>query len=213
MISDNDKLNLASFPSGKEKSRNICRSLARCPSEVSSLEAFPRTSSGSAYNDIRVSKALGSRGYDKIRLSVISNSTIQSEYFTYSSQFQYRWTGNYISTGIVTATPGKKTTFNIAGTEVEVFIPLENTGVRGVITADPCFQSNWIVCIYQNSFQTFNRTIELLNAINAYDDFSFWSILGDNFYDQVLKLFSMIYSFPILHVQILSEIATIIFLS
>ena len=56
--------------------------------------------------DIRVSKALGSKGYNKIRLSVISNTTISSSLFTYSSQFKYRWTSNYLSTGVVSVTPG-----------------------------------------------------------------------------------------------------------
>jgi Calcineurin-like phosphoesterase len=57
-------------------------------------------------------------------------------------------------------------------------------GVRGVILADPCFQSEWIVCVYQTKFSTFERTTTLLNAINAHDDVSYFQILGDNFYDQ-----------------------------
>jgi len=58
--------------------------------------------------DIRVAKAYGSRGYDKVRVSVISNSSIASEYFDYSEQFKYRWTGNVLNTGIVTINPGQK---------------------------------------------------------------------------------------------------------
>lgn len=53
-----------------------------------------------------------------------------------------------------------------------------------MIFGDPCFQSEWVVCVFQNQFQIFNRTVELLNAINGHDDVSFWQILGDNFYDQ-----------------------------
>ena len=170
----------------EKTSRDICRSKSFCPTAESSLNAYARSPHGSsAFMDVRVTKAMGNKGYDKIRLSIISNASIESTYFTYNSQFRYRWTGNYISTGIVTATPGKKTTFNIAGTNIEVYLPLENAGVRGVIVADPCFQSDWVNCAYQNTFQTFNHTTELLNAINEFDDVSFWNILGDNFYDQV----------------------------
>jgi len=134
--------------------------------------------------DVRVTKAMGNKGYDKIRLSVISNTSIESEYFTYSSQFRYRWTSNYLSTGIVSVVPGQKTTLSVGGLAVEVLLPLEDAGIRGVIVADPCFQSEWIVCVYQKTFSTFSRTTELLNAINAFEDVSFWNILGDNFYDQ-----------------------------
>jgi len=128
---------------------------------------------------------MGNKGYDKIRLSVISNTTVESEYFTYSAQFKYRWTSNYLSTGIVSVTPGKKTVLSVGGVDVEVLLPLQTDGIRGVIIADPCFQSEWIVCVYQKTFNTFSRSTELLNAINSFDDVSFWNILGDNFYDQV----------------------------
>jgi hypothetical protein len=103
--------------------------------------------------DVRVSKALGSRGYDKVRLSVIANHTISSDLFSYGSPFKYRWTSNsetgvnVLNTGIVTVTPGTTTKFAIEGQIVEVSIPKEKEGVRGVIIADPCFTSKYIVCV------------------------------------------------------------------
>jgi len=81
--------------------------------------------------------------------------------------------------------PGQKTHFSISGKDVDILLPEENAGTRGVIIADPCFQSQWIVCVYAQKFQMYNHTLELLNAINANDDISYWQILGDNFYDQV----------------------------
>ena len=102
--------------------------------------------------DVRVSKALGSHPYNTIRLSVISNHTIDSPYFTYSKQFQNAWTTsittgpNFLNSGIVTVTPGDTTTFVIENQEVKVSIPAENAGVRGIILADPCFQSEWNTC-------------------------------------------------------------------
>ena len=162
-------------------SRDYCRALNKCP--ANSLPVNPPTLSANGV-DIRVSKAMGSRGYNKVRVSAIANSTITSSYFNYNSQFKYRWTDKYLSSGIVTVTPGQKTTLNIAGNNVDIFIPKDGEGVRGVIVADPCFQSEWIVCIYQTKFNTFQRSTEFLNAVFAHDDAHYWQILGDNFYDQ-----------------------------
>lgn len=159
--------------------RDFCVEKGFC--QVSDLKAF---SGASSDLDIRVSKAYGSKGYDKIRISVISNSSIDSDIFTYREQFKYRWTSNYLNTGVVTVKPGAINTFKINNQNVDIFVPAENAGVRGVIIADPCFTSEYIVCVYQNKFQMFNHTIELLNAINSHDDTHFWMILGDNFYDQ-----------------------------
>jgi hypothetical protein len=161
-------------------SRKTCRSLNFCPTETIPVTA----AAAEDVIDIRVTKALGSKGYNKLRVSVISNSTLSDELFTYSSAFKYRWTGKYLSSGIVTINPGEKSKFSVAGKEIEIFLPKEGEGVRGVIIADPCITSDWIVCGYQNKFQTFERTTQLLNAIGAFDDVHFYQILGDNFYDQ-----------------------------
>ena len=79
---------------------------------------------------------------------------------------------------------GVTNTFTVNGQSIDVFIPSQGDGVRGVIIADPCFQSQWIDCLYKDKFNTFNHTTELLNAINSWNDTHFWQILGDNFYDQ-----------------------------
>ena len=133
--------------------------------------------------DFRISKSLGSKGYNKIRISVISNGTMESDYFSYSNPFKFRWEQYYLNTGEVDVKVGKNS-FAIAGEIIDVYIPHENEAVRGVLIADPCFTSEWIVCMYQNQFEMYNHTIELLNAINSHDDTHFWMILGDNFYDQ-----------------------------
>ena len=167
----NDQLDLQ----GKSAREN-CEFINMCPPDD--------TPSVEGNIDIRVSKAMGSQGYDKVRISVISNHTVDSEYFTYKSQFKYRWTDKFLSTGIVSVTPGEKTSFKIAGQQVDVLVPKQGAGTRGVILADPCFTSQWIVCVYSKQFDMFNHSLELINAINAFDDVSYWQILGDNFYDQ-----------------------------
>jgi len=134
--------------------------------------------------DVRVVKALGSQGYDKVRISAISNHTVSSDLFSYQSEFKYRWTDKYLSTGLVTVTPGVKTQFKIADQEVNILLPKQGEGTRGVIIADPCFTSQWIFCAYSPHFDMLNHSLEILNAMNANDDLSYWQILGDNFYDQ-----------------------------
>jgi hypothetical protein len=161
--------------------RDICVSKSFCEARPSSA---PGTLTETDDYDIRISKAMGSRGYDKIRVSVISNSSITSDIFTYSEPFQYRWTQNVLNTGLVTIQPGQKTPITIGSQTFEVFIPKEGDGIRGILLGDPCFTSEFITCLYGKEFDMFNHTIELLNAANAHDDSHFWMILGDNFYDQ-----------------------------
>jgi hypothetical protein len=165
--------------------RDICEAADMC--ETLSDEGWrftpPRVRDEGAL-DIRVSKAYGSRGYDKVRVSVIANTTIDSDIFTYSEPFQYRWTDNVLNTGIVTVTPGEKTTLQIGSETVDIFIPVQGVGTRGVFIADPCISSENIICIYKKPYEIFDHLTSLLNAINSHDDNHFWMMLGDNFYDQ-----------------------------
>jgi len=128
--------------------------------------------------NLRVAKAYGARGHDKIRISVISNHSISNSLFTYSKQFQYRWTQFYLNTGVVSVTAGVVNQYNIDGQAVKVYVPKDDEGTRGVIIADPCFQSQWVSCKYQTTFDTLNRMTALLNAVNSHDDTHYWMILG-----------------------------------
>eukprot|EP01038_Epipyxis_sp_PR26KG_P010933 gene10933-14677_t len=164
-------------------SRVNCEKLAFCPIENKTY-LYNQFASDDNNIDVRVTKALGNKGYNKIRLTAISNQTLKSDYFSYTSQFKYRWTSKYLSTGIVDVIPGETSKFDLFGKNIEINLPLQGAGVRGVILADPCFQSEWINCLYKDEFQMFNHTIELLNAMFVHDDMHYWQILGDNFYDQ-----------------------------
>jgi hypothetical protein len=99
-------------------SRAVCGRMEKCPVTSSLPQNTPVRSVNNV--DIRVSKALGSRGYDKVRISAISNVTVSSPLFDYQSQFKYRWTDKFLSTGVVTVKPGQKTKFTIAGNEVSL---------------------------------------------------------------------------------------------
>lgn len=164
----------------EQSPRDFCKAQKLCPTEEAAYKSADYVPS----LDFRVSKAVGTKGYDQLRVSVVSNTTIDSPYLSYSEQFKYRWTDKYLSTGLISVTPGETKTINIAGNDIKLFMPKQDEGVRGVIIADPCFQSEWIICLYQKSLDTFNHTIELLNAMNMHDDVHYYQILGDNFYDQ-----------------------------
>lgn len=171
--------------SENKPARDICEAANVC--ETLTDEAWRHTPPiGNDENalDLRVSKAYGSRGYDKVRISVIANTTIDNDIFTYSEPFQYRWTDNVLNTGIVTVTPGEKTSFSIGSETVDIFVPAKGEGTRGILIADPCFTSEYIICLYKKPFDIFEHLTSLLNAANAHDDNHFWMILGDNFYDQ-----------------------------
>lgn len=172
-------LSLTSTQINGADSRVTCQLMEACPMDKI-------YSSSPAPYDIRVSKGFGSRGYDKIRISLISNTTVSAPgIFTYSAPFKYRWTNNVLNTGVVSITPGISTDFLINGKNISISIPEDNAGVRGVIIADPCFQTQWVSCSYKDTFQTFDRMTSILNAIHdGHTDTHFWSILGDNFYDQ-----------------------------
>jgi hypothetical protein len=159
----------------KQSSRESCQILNWC-----STSDYLATT---ADLDVRVSKAMGSKGYNQVRISVISNSTIDSELFTYSAPFKYRWTNKYLNTGLVNLTPGQNNHFSIAGKQFDIYLPKENEGVRGLFIADPCFTSEWVDCKYKDDYQTFNHLTEVLNTLSDRSDIAYWQILGDNFYD------------------------------
>ena len=156
--------------------RASCQAAGICPTNER-WQSF----NGSLENglDIRISKAYGARGNEKIRVSVISNYSLSGDFFTYSEQFKYRWTQYFLNTALVDVTPGQINEVHITDDEVfSVYVPAADEGTRGVIIADPCFQSQWIICFYQNRFDTFNRLTSLLNSVNKHDDVHYWMILG-----------------------------------
>jgi hypothetical protein len=173
---------VANTPKGN--SREACISMDHCPNIEATTTTVDYKSSSSSNLDFKVTKALGSKGYNKIRVTVISNSSIENNsLFTYQQPFKYKWTDNFLNTGIVDVDEGINT-LTIGNQKISVNIPKKGGGVRGVILSDPCFQSNWITCKYKDTWQMFNRLSGILNTINAQDDVSFYQILGDNFYDQ-----------------------------
>ena len=141
--------------------------------------------------DLRVTPGLGSKGYGSARISVITNATNplineDADFFTYNKPFQYRWKDKFLHSKyeniISSNNKNSKKTVTINGTNVTINYPIENTGVRGIIIADPCFHGAFMGCTFGGKFQTFERSTALLNA--GAKDIDYWMILGDNFYDR-----------------------------
>jgi hypothetical protein len=118
-----------------------------------------------------------------VRITAISNVSVDSSFFTYNSAFKYRWTNRYVQSVVKDLSPGTNT-FNIAGSTVQITLPAENVGVRGIIIADPCFSAAYVECTYGLKYDTFTKTTALLNSFMRDADMSFYGILGDNFYDR-----------------------------
>lgn len=136
--------------------------------------------------NVRATKGMYSRGYNKVRLSVItrSRSPPSGMAWEYSNQFSWKWTDNYLHTSIVEVKPGKATTFTIDGNDVTIKLPEENKAVRGIFFADPCFTGASCCCAASQSRDyIFNRHTDMLNTLSQQDDIDFWYIGGDNFYD------------------------------
>jgi len=145
--------------------------------------------------DVRVTKGFGTKPYDQIRVSIISQSGKppgEAGFFDYSARFRYSWTGNFLHTAMKSVTPGTTATFNL-GTQVQVKVPPQGAGVAGVLIADPCAYSKWVECTFESKHQVYTRTPALINSFVADSSTDFWGILGDNFYDRTGEITQDVY--------------------
>jgi len=174
-----------------------CDSFCRV-SESSSSNGFLHSSSIAGSDlDIRVAKAFGTKEYDLVRISVISNTAAPpvQGFFDYSEQFKFKWTGNYLHTSLRKVQPGGSTTFDL-GQSISVSLPAQGAGVAGLLIADPCVSASgmWISCAFGDKYKTMQRTPELISTFASDKDTNFWGILGDNFYDRTGEKSKAIFS-------------------
>mmetsp|Transcript_23151 Transcript_23151/g.65625 ORF Transcript_23151/g.65625 Transcript_23151/m.65625 type:complete len:494 (-) Transcript_23151:130-1611(-) len=139
--------------------------------------------------DVRVVKALGTRGYGQVRISLVSGSGIPPVlgFFDYSARFRYKWRQFFLHTTLKAITPGVPTTLE-TGVNLTVHVPPQGAGVAGVIIGDPCVNSptgkSFMHCEFGDRFRTIERLPALINAFVGDRDTDFWGITGDNFYDR-----------------------------
>jgi len=141
--------------------------------------------------DVRVAKGFGTKGYGTIRLSAISEEKGGlggGVGFDYSQQFKHRWKEYWLESTMVDVKPGKKTKVEVGNTTVSISLPKQGAGVKGVFIGDPCFSSKYVNCLHAAGYDTLKRISTLLNLAGQDPEVSFWSLLGDNFYDKKGKL-------------------------
>lgn len=169
--------------------------------------------------DVRVAKAVGSRGQSAVRFSVItaasdanfsarhnatarfnSKSSDKSFDFDYSAQFKYKWTHNWLQTSLkADAQPGTNY-WTLGMSTLQINLPSPGAGVRGVMVGDPCILPNeFFGCAAQSSkgvWDVQHTLPRLLNLMQSSPSkaVNFIALLGDNFYDRSGKSSADFYS-------------------
>jgi len=144
---------------------------------------------------IRVAKALGSRGYDKLRVSLIqksglmqTNATVESVVaddvaWEYAGQFRYKWPAYHLSSAIVDVEPGVPKSVSIGGVNIDLRLPRQDEGSVGLIIADPCIDnSQW--CPFGQVYDVEHTLQAVINSLAEHDELDYWMNNGDLFYDQ-----------------------------
>lgn len=141
------------------------------------------TAPSSDISNFRVAKAHSKRGYNKVRISVVTNGKGTFEdFFDYNAPFAHRWTDYHLHSTIKDVADGGST-FTIGKEQVTVKIPKEGAKTRAVLLADPCFSSRDLHCALGERFNVFDRLVKMTDTLVGSDDIDFWGILGDNFYE------------------------------
>jgi len=141
--------------------------------------------------DVRVTKALGTKGYDQVRVSVIQRNSaaplskeveavFRDQLGAVVSPFRIRWTHSSYYTRIMSTSDTHALPSSLRPSP----IPAQGAGVTGFLFGDPCSQNAWEPCGHAQRFQTHNTSPALLNLFMDKQDLDFYALLGDNLYDQ-----------------------------
>jgi len=135
--------------------------------------------------DLRVTRGLGTKGYNKMRVSVVTQtySIFDDFEFQYKDKFQYRWHQNYLYSSLIDVEPGKDNHLTIAGNSINIRIPEQNKGTRGLLFADPCIMYNSCCCKNADNWHNLDKGTDFINEVMKDDQMDWFYILGDNFYD------------------------------
>eukprot|EP00605_Chrysophyceae_sp_TOSAG23-4_P002897 GSChrysophyteH1.ASY1.ANO1.3192.1 assembled CDS len=150
--------------------------------DYSSVEAQPI---------VKIAKGLGDHGYNSLRVSVITDAADSRRDqdsgppFTYDAPFAWKWTQyhlqSYLATGLDEGVQTLALGTNLGS--INVSLPAQGAGVRGIVIGDPCYEPDFIGCIHFADNSTMKtRLPRLINAVAKSTDYR--AIIGDNFYDQ-----------------------------
>jgi len=71
---------------------------------------------------------------------------------------------NYLHSGIMTFIPNGDS-ITIDGVVVDIDIPAEDELTKGIIWSDPCVSSKFVNCLFEETWNTYERSYEMLNAL------------------------------------------------
>lgn len=138
--------------------------------------------------DLRVAKGHHQRGYGFVRLSVIGEGLAEEAPtpggWQWEQPFQRRWTAKSLRSKIVPV-PANGTQLRIGGKDISLRLPQPGAGTTGFFVSDVCFTSrSGADCPNGRRFKVLDRLVEVVNTLMESDEFDFWGMLGDNFYDR-----------------------------
>lgn len=151
--------------------------------------------------EVRVAKGFGTKGYDQLRISVVSSSQEPPvpDFFDYSGQFAHRWNQFFLHTTMKTVQPGIEEGIYLGGgRDITVKLPRRGDGIAGLLISDPCVNSptgfHFLLCDHGARHHTLERLPALINAFAAQPEIDFWSLAGDNFYDRSGQITADVYT-------------------
>lgn len=109
-----------------------------------------------------------------------------------NSSFYDGWTTtkkygkSFIHTALVKIEPGRDNPFQVDGTQFNVKIPIDGSTAKFVAWGDPCISSKFIGCSFGKYFDSYEKSVNMINALAEVDGdsgFDGFIMLGDNFYD------------------------------
>jgi len=157
--------------------------------------------------DLRVAKGMNDRGYEKIRVSVITTKETEPDCDFSDADFQYnekffgpagsgihdpqkgpllnKMSEMTLRTTIKTVVPGGMCALDMGGEQIIVKTPAKGGRSRGLLFADPCIRQvhPGPPCKFGEQYKIKEHFSKAINALVGSDEIDFWGIIGDNFYD------------------------------
>jgi hypothetical protein len=174
-----------------------------CPAWEETFGPIKTLHADAAGWDVRVAPASSWMNPNSVRITVVDNAPTNHsaaflDQFSYNANFKFFSTDKVVHTGVfpVNQTGG---VVNVTLGNKELVLPIKTAkqgqGTRILIFGDPCFSGEWVGCKYGKKWQTLERLTELLNVVAPLPDaLHMYGILGDNFYDPLLKLAPQFFS-------------------
>ena len=99
----------------------------------------------------------------------------------------------WLHSGVAKLRAGRNV-LRVGGEAVSIELPAEGAGTAGIVWSDPCFSGRWVNCAMSESWDLFQESHAMLNAVAEDPSVHFIQVLGDNLYDQDGRLTHALWS-------------------